>query len=116
METFNGSVTKRSKVADCKPVVHAFESHRCLQYNMTKYIVVETFEVRDRNPYWYSGAGRIEPEYLTTTRSSVVTFTNETELTTYLAATYRADKRIEVYEVSRQLTPVLETKTVVKFK
>ena len=92
------------------------DSSTALQNTMIKYILIETVPDKTQNPYWYPGVGRQESEFMEITRTSVVTFVSQESLAEYLASQYKNNKRVEIYEVARQLTPVLETKTVVSFK
>lgn len=83
---------------------------------MTKYILIETVEVEEINPYWYEGCGRLENRTIRTYKNNVSEFENDNKLAEYLATSYAAKKRYKVYEVLREVTPVLETRTFVKFK
>lgn len=100
----------------CKIVLDWLDSSTYFQNIMVKYILVETIEVTQRNPYWYEGCGLMESKNIKTTSTSATKFEDQESLAEYLSVMYHADKRIEIFEVARQLIPVLETKTTVSFK
>lgn len=101
----------------CKIVLDWLDSSTYFQNTMIKYIVIETYEVKDINPFWYAGCcERIESKYLHTTRSNVMKFNSQEDLAEYLSVSYSASKNIQVFEVAKELIPMLETKTTVTFK
>lgn len=83
---------------------------------MTKYLVIETYSIDTENQYWTESISNIEPRRIRTTNTTVRKFTDEKSLTAYLALNAKSNIRLEIFEVSRELIPVIETKTVVSFK
>lgn len=81
-----------------------------------KYIVVETRSVKETNPYWSQWSSHIEPRTIVSNVERVQEFDSQEALSKYLASTPMANVGVRIYEVSRELTPVIETKTVVSFK
>lgn len=81
---------------------------------MTKYIVIETHSIDAENQYWTESISNIEPRRIRTTNTIVKKFTDEKSLTAHLALNAKSNIRLEVFEVIRELIPVVET--TVSFK
>jgi hypothetical protein len=81
-----------------------------------KYILVHTFSTKEQNPYWLASISNIEPQYIPSTRTCVMYFGSDRELSDFLAVNHDMVNEYRVFEVARELRPTIQTEVTVSFK